>query len=159
MLFNSIEFLLFLPIVFLLYWFVFRQRRWQNLLVVVASYIFYGWWDWRFLLLIVFTSVCSYASGLLLEKNEGKRCVQKGISAANIVVNLAVLGFFKYFNFFVDNLDSLVNALFGYELGWVTLKIILPVGISFYTFQALSYSIDVYKHSIKATHDPIEFFA
>ena len=159
MLFNSIGFLLFLPIVFLLYWFVFRQRHWQNLLVVVASYVFYGWWDWRFLLLIVFTSLCSYVSGLLLEKYEGKRSVQKGISAANIVANLAVLGFFKYFNFFVDNLDSLVNALFGYELGWVTLKIILPVGISFYTFQALSYSIDVYKHSIKATHDPIEFFA
>lgn len=159
MLFNSIEFLLFLPIVFLLYWFVFRQHRLQNLLVVVASYVFYGWWDWRFLLLIVFTSACSYTSGLLLEKNEGKRGVQKCISAANIVVNLAVLGFFKYFNFFVENLDSLVNTLFGYELGWVTLKIILPVGISFYTFQALSYSIDVYKHNIKATHDPIEFFA
>lgn len=159
MLFNSYEFLFFLPIVFLLYWFVFRQRRWQNLLIVVASYIFYGWWDWRCLLLIVFTSVCSFASGLLLEKYEGKSGVQRVISVANIVVNLAILGFFKYFNFFVDNLDSLVNALFGYKLGWVTLKIILPVGISFYTFQALSYSIDVYKHSIKATHDPIVFLA
>lgn len=159
MLFNSYEFLLFLPIVFILYWFVFRQRRWQNLLVVAASYVFYGWWDWRFLVLIVFTSICSYVSGLLLERYEGERRIQKAISAANIVVNLSVLGFFKYYNFFVDNLGSLVNSLFGYELGWVTLKIILPVGISFYTFQALSYSIDVYKHSIKATHDPIEFFA
>ena len=159
MLFNSYEFLLFLPIVFLLYWFVFRNRRWQNLLVVLASYVFYGWWDWRFLLLIVFTSLCSYASGLLLEKYEGKRGVQKAISAANIVVNLAILGFFKYFNFFVESLSSIVSGVFGYELGWVTLNIILPVGISFYTFQALSYSIDVYKHSIKATHDPIEFFA
>ena len=159
MLFNSLEFLIFLPIVFILYWFVFRGRNWQNLLVVVASYVFYGWWDWRFLLLIVFTSLCSYVSGLLLEKNEGKRSLQKLISAANIVVNLAVLGFFKYFNFFVDSLDTLVQSMFNYELGWVTLNIILPVGISFYTFQALSYSIDVYKHSIKATHDPIEFFA
>lgn len=159
MLFNSIEFLLFLPIVFLLYWFVFRQRHWQNLLVVLASYVFYGWWDWRFLILILFTSLCSYASGILLEKYEGKRVAQKAISAANIIVNLAVLGFFKYYNFFVDSLDSLVSTLFGYELGWGTLNIILPVGISFYTFQALSYSIDVYKHSIKATHDPIEFFA
>lgn len=159
MLFNSIEFLLFLPIVFLLYWFVFKNRRWQNLLVVVASYIFYGWWDWRFLLLIAFTSLCSYFSGLFLEKYEGRRGIQKSISAANIVVNLAVLGFFKYFNFFVESLSCLVSGLFGYELGWVTLNIILPVGISFYTFQALSYSIDVYKHSIKATHDPIEFFA
>ena len=94
-----------------------------------------------------------------MEKNEGDRGKRKAISAANIVVNLAVLGFFKYYNFFVDSLDSSVNSLFGYELGWVILKIILPVGISFYTFQALSYSIDVYKHSIKATHDPIEFFA
>lgn len=159
MLFNSIEFLIFLPIVFLLYWFVFKNRRWQNLLVVVASYVFYGWWDWRFLLLIVFTSLCSFASGLLLEKYEGRRGVQKTISAANIVINLAILGFFKYFNFFVESLSSLVSGVFGYELGWVTLNIILPVGISFYTFQALSYSIDVYKHSIKATHDPIEFFA
>ena len=159
MLFNSYEFLIFLPIVFLLYWFVFKNRRWQNLLVVVASYVFYGWWDWRFLLLIVFTSLCSYVSGLLLEKYEGRRGIQKTISAANIVVNLAILGFFKYFNFFVESLSSLVSGVFGYELGWVTINIILPVGISFYTFQALSYSIDVYKHSIKATHDPIEFFA
>ena len=159
MLFNSLEFLIFLPIVFLLYWFVFKNRRWQNLLVVVASYVFYGWWDWRFLLLIVFTSLCSFISGLLLEKYEGRRGIQKTISAANIVINLAILGFFKYFNFFVESLSSLVSGVFGYELGWVTLNIILPVGISFYTFQALSYSIDVYKHSIKATHDPIEFFA
>ena len=159
MLFNSYDFLIFLPIVFLLYWFVFKNRRWQNLLVVLASYVFYGWWNWRFLLLIVFTSLCSYVSGLLLEKYEGRRGIQKTISAANIVVNLAILGFFKYFNFFVESLNSLVSGLFGYELGWVTINIILPVGISFYTFQALSYSIDVYKHSIRATHDPIEFFA
>lgn len=159
MLFNSLEFLIFLPIVFLLYWFVFKKRRWQNLLVVAASYVFYGWWDWRFLVLIVFTSLCSFASGLLLEKYEGKRGLQKTISTANIVINLAILGFFKYFNFFIESLSTLISGLFGYELGWVTLNIILPVGISFYTFQALSYSIDVYKHSIKATHDPIEFFA
>ena len=159
MLFNSYDFLIFLPIVFLLYWFVFKNRRWQNLLVVLASYIFYGWWDWRVLLLIIFTSLCSYVSGLLLEKYEGRRGIQKTISAANIIVNIAILGFFKYFNFFVESLSALVSGLFGYELGWVTLNIILPVGISFYTFQALSYSIDVYKHRIKVTHDPTEFFA
>ena len=73
MLFNSFEFLRFLPVVFLLYWFVFRQRRWQNLLVVIASYVFYGWWDWRFLFLIAFTSLCSFGSGLLLERLEGRR--------------------------------------------------------------------------------------
>jgi len=159
MLFNSVEFLVFLPIVFLLYWFVFKKLRWQNLLVVIASYVFYGWWDWRFLVLIVFTSLCSFLSGLLLEHYEGRRRLQKWISATNIVLNLAVLGFFKYYNFFVDSLNALTSSLFGYELGWVTLQIILPVGISFYTFQALSYSIDVYRHNIRATHDPIEFFA
>ena len=159
MLFNSIEFLIFLPIVFVLYWFVFRQRKWQNLLIVAASYVFYGWWDWRFLVLIIFTSLCSFVSGILLERYDDRRGARTAISAANIVANLIVLGFFKYYNFFVESLNALVNALFGYNLGWVTLNIILPVGISFYTFQALSYSIDVYRRNIKATRDPIEFFA
>lgn len=159
MLFNSLEFIIFLPIVFLLYWFIFRGRRWQNILIVIASYVFYGWWDWRFLLLIAFTSLCSFASGVLLEKYEGRRPCQKFISAANITINLAILGVFKYFNFFVENLDVLLRSLFNYQLDWVTMNIILPVGISFYTFQALSYTIDVYKKKLPATHDIVEFFA
>ena len=158
MLFNSLEFLLFLPVVFLLYWFVFRERKWQNFLVVVASYVFYGWWDWRFLLLIAFTSVCSYASGLLIERYDDNRRMQKILSASNIVLNLAILGVFKYYNFFIENIDALFSS-FGYQLDWVTLEIILPVGISFYTFQALSYTIDVYRGDIKPTRDVIEFFA
>ncbi len=158
MLFNSLVFLFFLPIVFLLYWFVFRGRKWQNLLVVVASYVFYGWWDWRFLLLIAFTSLCSYCSGLLIERYEGRRTLQKAVSASNIVLNLGILGVFKYYNFFVENLDALVGSV-GWHLDWVTMDIILPVGISFYTFQALSYSIDVYQRKLPATHDPVEFFA
>ena len=158
MLFNSFEFLVFLPIVFLLYWFVFRGRLWQNLLVVAASYIFYGWWDWRFLLLIALTSLCSYGSGLLLEHYEGQRRKQQLVSASNIVLNLGILGVFKYYNFFVENLDALFGAL-GWHLDWVTMNIILPVGISFYTFQALSYTIDVYQKKLPATHDPVEFFA
>ena len=158
MLFNSFEFLLFLPIVFLLYWFVFRSRRWQNLLVVIASYVFYGWWDWRFLFLIAFTSLCSYGSGLLIERYEGRRRKQQMVSAANIVLNLGILGIFKYYNFFIENLDALCGTL-GCHLDWVTMQIILPVGISFYTFQALSYSIDVYQRKLPATHDVIEFFA
>ncbi|MBR0264269.1 MAG: MBOAT family protein [Prevotella sp.] len=158
MLFNSFEFLVFLPIVFLLYWFVFRSRRWQNLLVVVASYVFYGWWDWRFLLLIAFTSLCSFGSGLLLEHYEGQRRRQQMVSAANIVLNLGILGVFKYYNFFVENLDALFSAA-GWHLDWVTMEIILPVGISFYTFQALSYTIDVYQKKLPATHDIVEFFA
>lgn len=158
MLFNSFEFLVFLPIVFLLYWFVFRSRRWQNLLVVVASYVFYGWWDWRFLLLIAITSLCSFGSGLLLEHYKGQRRRQQLVSAANIVLNLGILGVFKYYNFFVENLDALFGAI-GWHLDWVTMQIILPVGISFYTFQALSYTIDVYQKKLPATHDIVEFFA
>ena len=158
MLFNSFEFMLFLPVVFLLYWFVARSRRWQNLLIVVASYVFYGWWDWRFLLLIVCTSACSFASGLLIERNEGQRRLQRAVSAANIVVNLSVLGVFKYYNFFAENLAGLLQIM-GWSLDWATVNIILPVGISFYTFQALSYSIDVYQRKLRATHDVVEFFA
>ncbi len=158
MLFNSKEFLLFLPIVFVLYWYVFRRRRWQNLLVVVASYVFYGWWNWKFLLLIALTSFCSFSSGLLIERFEGRRKKQKLVSAMNIVLNLLILGVFKYYNFFVENIESLFLT-FGYQLDWVTLHIVLPVGISFYTFQALSYTIDVYRKSIRATHDIVEFFA
>jgi len=159
MLFNSFEFMLFLPIVFLLYWFVFKPRRLQNLFLVVASYIFYGWWDWRFLLLIALTSACSYASGLLLEHYEGKRQAQKIVSASNIVLNLLILGIFKYYNFFVESFESLFASLFNYHLDWVTINVILPVGISFYTFQALSYTIDVYQKKLPATHDIVEFFA
>ena len=158
MLFNSFEFLVFLPIVFLLYWFVFRKQLWQNLFVVVASYVFYGLWDWRFLVLIAITSLSSFASGLLIEHYEGRRPMQRLVSAANIVLNLGILGAFKYFNFFVENLELLLGAL-GWHLDGVTRQIILPVGISFYTFQALSYSIDVYQKKLPATRNIVDFFA
>ena len=143
MLFNSFEFMLFLPIVFLLYWFVFKPRKLQNLFLVVASYVFYGWWDWRF----------------LMEHYEGRRKAQKIVSASNIVLNLLILGVFKYYNFFVESLETLFASLFNYHLDWVTINVILPVGISFYTFQALSYTIDVYQKKLSATHDIVEFFA
>lgn len=159
MLFNSFEFLVFLPVVFLLYWFVFRSRRWQNLLVVFSSYVFYGWWDWRFLFLIALTSVCSFGSGLLTEHFSGKRRMQQVVSAANIVVNLLILGVFKYYNFFAANLALLCSSVFHWQVDWVTLNVVLPVGISFYTFQALSYTIDVYQRKLTATHDAVEFFA
>lgn len=153
MLFNSFQFLIFLPIVFILYWFVFRKLHIQNLLVVVTSYIFYGWWDWRFLILIFITTLFSYLSGLLIgrHRNRGKL-----ICAVNIIINLAILGYYKYFNFFADNLQLLFSQ-FGYQLDWVTLDIILPVGISFYTFQALSYTIDVYRKDTQATTDFVAF--
>ena len=158
MLFNSFEFLVFLPVVFALYWFVFKGRKPQNLLIVIASYVFYGWWDWKFLFLIAFTSLCSFLSGKFIAKNEDSPKKQKWISAANIIVNLSVLGVFKYYNFFAESLASLLS-IFGFQADFVTLNVILPVGISFYTFQALSYSIDVYKGKIKATDDIVEFFA
>ncbi|MDR2042122.1 MAG: MBOAT family protein [Tannerella sp.] len=158
MLFNSIEFIIFLPVVFILYWFVFKKTKWQNGFIIVASYLFYGWWDWRFLLLIALTSLCSYLSGIGIERHEGNRRRQKGISALNIVLNLLILCCFKYFNFFSENL-ALLFKTFGYELNGFTLNVLLPVGISFYTFQALSYTIDVYRHKLKATHDPVAFFA
>ncbi len=181
MLFNSLQYAIFLPIVFLLYWFVFDrfiskskwQLRLQNAFVVVASYIFYGWWNWRFLLLIVFTSFCSWGSGMLMQRVENQQIDpnltgggksleinklqrrKKLITTANIVLNLLILAVFKYYDFFVAEFAK----LFHISTDGLLLKVILPVGISFYTFQALSYSIDVYRGKIEPTKDIIAFFA
>ncbi len=162
MLFNSLQFAVFLPIVFLLYWLVFdsligrskRQLMWQNAFVVIASYVFYGWWDWRFLLLIAFTSFCSWGSGLLIGKNKGTRKAKHWMWA-NIVLNLGILCLFKYYDFFVTEFAQ----LFHLSTEGILLNVILPVGISFYTFQALSYSIDVYRGKIEPTRDIVAFFA
>ncbi len=162
MLFNSFEFALFLPIVFLLYWFVFdyamrkckRQLLWQNLFVVVASYIFYGWWDWRFLILIAITTLLSFLSGIGIEYAPTQRG-KKAVMIANIIVNLGILGVYKYYDFFATQFAR----LFGIESDFLLLHLILPVGISFYTFQALSYSIDVYRKQIQPTHDIVAFTA
>ena len=156
MLFNSIEFALFLPAVFLLYWLVFqRSVRAQNLFVVAVSYLFYGWWDWRFLFLIAFTSLCSWGSGLLIERHRN-RPVAKIVHISNIVLNLAILGVFKYYDFFVT---SFAKLFLNGRTDGLLLNIILPVGISFYTFQALSYSIDVYREKLEPTRDIVQFFA
>jgi len=154
MLFTSIEFFLFLPITFALYWVLQRQVRWQNLLVVAASYVFYGWWDWRFLLLIAFTTACSYASGLMI-RPESSRRHNLAVMWTNIGLNLGILGLFKYYDFFASELARLL----GCSGDSVMLNLILPVGISFYTFQALSYSIDVYRGKIAPTKDAVAFFA
>ena len=162
MLFNSFEYLIFLPIVFLLYWFVFdyaiskckHQLLLQNLFVVVASYIFYGWWDWRFLILIAITTVLSFLSGIGIEKAPTQRS-KKAVMIANIVVNLGILGVYKYYDFFAREFAQ----LFGIESDFLLLHLILPVGISFYTFQALSYSIDVYRKQIAPSHDIVAFTA
>jgi len=153
--FCSLAFIFFLPIVFLLYWQVFRFRRWQNGLVVVASYVFYGWWDWRFLGLIAFTSLLSYAGGLLTEHYNGQRRLQRAVCTVCIIVTLLLLGIFKYFSFFADSFCALI----GCQGGWSELNVVLPVGISFYTFQALSYTIDVYRGQVRASRDAVEFFA
>ena len=164
MLFNLLEFAIFLPIVFIIYWFVLQKNlKLQNLFIVVVSYIFYGWWDYRFLFLIALTSFCSWLSGVLIEKVRERSTPPIGFSAktlliSNIILNLAILGFFKYYNFFVDSFIDFFGA-FGITLQSSTLNIILPVGISFYTFQALSYSIDVYRKKIEPTKDIVSFFA
>ena len=158
MLFNSIDFAIFLPIVFLLYWYVTNKSlKLQNLLIVAASYVFYGWWDWRFLSLIIFSSVVDYAIGrkLVKEENKKKRTVFLWTS---ILVNLGFLGFFKYYNFFLDNFIT-AFSFFGSEIKANSLNIILPVGISFYTFQTLSYTIDVYRRKLEPTKDFIAFSA
>ncbi len=158
MFFNSVDFAIFLPIVFLLYWFVMHNNiKSQNLLVVVASYVFYGWWDWRFLSLIVFSTIVDYAVGLKLssERNIKNR---KILLWTSIVVNLGFLGFFKYYGFFLDNFIA-TFSFFGTEIKANSLNIILPVGISFYTFQTLSYTIDVYKRKLEPTKDFVAFAA
>lgn len=158
MLFNSVEFLIFLPIVFLLYWSMAGKVKMQNVFVVIASYLFYGWWDAKFLLLIAFTTVCSFVSGLLIGKCEANRGKAKILCGTNIAINLAVLCLFKYYDFFVDSFAGLLAA-FGMEADYVTLHLVLPVGISFYTFQALSYSIDVYRGKLSPTNDLVAFTA
>ena len=158
MLFNSIDFAIFLPIVFLLYWFVVNKNlKSQNLLITVASYTFYGWWDWRFLSLILFSTLIDYSIGRKLsnEQNTSKRKVLLWIS---ITANLGFLGFFKYYNFFLDNFIT-AFSFFGTSINIQGLNIILPVGISFYTFQTLSYTIDVYKRKLEPTKDFIAFSA
>ncbi|MDN3641646.1 MBOAT family O-acyltransferase [Lutimonas halocynthiae] len=158
MLFNSLDFAIFLPIVFVLYWFVTNKNlKLQNLLIVVASYVFYGWWDWRFLSLILFSTLVDYTVGRKLrDENDSSRRLL--LLWTSIIVNLGFLGFFKYYNFFLDNFIE-AFSFFGYAFKAGSLQIILPVGISFYTFQTLSYTIDVYKKKLEPTKDFIAFAA
>ncbi|MDO5971121.1 MBOAT family O-acyltransferase [Flavivirga aquimarina] len=158
MLFNSLDFAVFLPIVFVLYWFVFKnQLKAQNILIVIASYIFYGWWDWRFLSLIAFSTIVDFFIGRKLS-NESNSNNRKLLLWTSIFVNLGFLGFFKYYNFFLDNFIT-AFSFFGNEIKANSLNIILPVGISFYTFQTLSYTIDVYRKKLKPTSDFFAFTA
>lgn len=156
MFFNSIDFAVFLPIVFAIYWLLKGRTRAQNLFLVLASYVFYGWWDWRFLSLIVLSSAVDYFLALrIVSASESRRKLLLGCS---LTVNLGLLGVFKYYNFFAD---SFVDAfsLMGFEMKRSGLNIVLPVGISFYTFQTLSYTIDVYRRRIEPVRDGVAFFA
>ncbi|PCI94746.1 MAG: membrane-bound O-acyltransferase family protein [Flavobacteriales bacterium] len=158
MIFNSIDFAIFLPIVFILYWGLSNKNlKLQNLLIVIASYTFYGWWDWRFLALILFSTIVDYSIGLKLktQENLSKRKLLLWIS---ILVNIGFLGFFKYYNFFLDNFVT-AFSFFGSKINSNSLNIILPVGISFYTFQTLSYTIDVYKRNLQPANNFISFTA
>ena len=157
MLFNSLDFGYFLPITLLIFWLLRKNLKSQNLLIVISSYIFYGWWDWRFLSLILFSTIIDYLIGVRLsnQENQNKR---KLLLWTSILVNLGFLGFFKYYNFFLDNFIT-AFSFFGTEINANSLNIILPVGISFYTFQTLSYTIDVYKQQLEPTKDFIAFSA
>ena len=194
MLFNSITFLIFLPVVFLLYWFVFQKNlKLQNAFLLLASYVFYGWWDWRFLGLIIASSAVDYWCGLKMSVDSDQSSVSDtqtslfsssdiahptssnasvfGLRSSvlntfsghklyltiSLIFNLGTLAFFKYFNFFIDSASDFISLL-GFQPHISTLNLILPVGISFYTFQTLSYSIDVYRGNLKPTKDPIAFF-
>lgn len=158
MLFHTIDFAVFLPIVFVLYWFVFRKNlQLQNLFIVAASYIFYGWWDWRFLFLLFISSGVDFAMGLFIDRAQSSSR-KKMLLAISLVLNLGLLGYFKYFNFFADNFAA-AFTFFGNPITASHLSIVLPVGISFYTFQSISYCIDVYRGHLKPTSNPISYFA
>lgn len=157
MLFNSLDFAFFLPIIFALYWLLRKQLKAQNILILIASYVFYAWWDWRFLSLIFLSTVIDYLVGIALDREE-KITKRKALLWMSILINLGVLGLFKYYNFFLDNFVSAFSFL-GIHFNASSLSIILPIGISFYTFQTLSYSIDVYRRKLPATSDFVAFSA
>lgn len=158
MTFTSIEYLVFFPVVFLLYWILGRNKTVQNIIIVTASLFFYGWWDWRFLGLLLITTLTTFYGGAMIEKTDGDRKKQKWISAGVIMLNLGILFFFKYYNFFIQSFSD-TFSLFGKRLSVNTLNIILPVGISFYTFTALSYTIDIYQKKIEATKNLLAYCA
>jgi D-alanyl-lipoteichoic acid acyltransferase DltB (MBOAT superfamily) len=156
MLFNSIEFVIFFFIVFAIYWLLNKTLKIQNLFLLVASYLFYGWWDWRFLSLIILSSIIDYTAGLKIHSAQSRQH-RKTWLYVSLVANLGLLSVFKYYNFFADSFSNLMNV-FGWQPNDLTLNIILPVGISFYTFQTLSYTIDIYRREFQPTKNVISFF-
>lgn len=156
MTFTSLTFLLFFPFVFLLYWLK-PQQKWQNSILVLASYFFYGWWDYRFCLLMLLSSLVDYFIGIAVHATDDRR-IQRRYLILSLISNLGLLGYFKYYNFFSDSFVSLLNQ-FGWSVHPVIAEVILPVGISFYTFQTLSYTIDIYRGKLEPTRNLIDYLA
>ncbi|TKK64938.1 MBOAT family protein [Ilyomonas limi] len=154
MLFNSFDYLLFLPLVFILYWFVFNKNlTLQNLFLLIASYIFYGWWDWRFLLLLILSTCIDYSFGLVIHRSKNHKKLYLILSIVN---NLIILCFFKYYNFFADSAQTLLDTI-GFHIEPYILKVALPVGISFYTFHGMSYVFDIYRGNTVPTKKFIDY--
>ncbi|MBU1226380.1 MAG: MBOAT family protein [Actinobacteria bacterium] len=153
MVFNSVIFAVFLAVILTVYWNA--PPRWQNPILLAGSYLFYGWWDWRFLSLLAIATLVNFAIGLLLSRTEVDR-TRTQLLVLSAVVSLGILAVFKYFNFFVDSLSSLTSSLGLGELS-TAIDVVLPVGISFYTFQALSYAFDVYRRRIEPSHNVVDF--
>ncbi len=162
MLFNSLTFVFFFFIVYALYLSLYNRTRPQNVLLLIASYVFYGYWDWRFLSLIIISTLVDFFVGRLLENtpdsHSAGRTRRKLLVTCSVLVNLSILGFFKYFNFFADSFINVLHTV-GLRADPITLNIILPIGISFYTFQTMSYSLDVYWKRIKPTKSLLNFAA
>ena len=156
MTFTSLTFLLFFPLVFLLYWLK-PQQKWQNSILVLASYFFYGWWDYRFCLLMLLSSLVDYFIGIAVHATDDRR-IQRRYLILSLISKLGLLGYFKYYNFFSDSFVSLLNQ-FGWSVHPVIAEVILPVGISFYTFQTLSYTIDIYRGKLEPTRNLIDYLA
>ncbi|MCB0764596.1 MAG: MBOAT family protein, partial [Flavobacteriales bacterium] len=158
MYFNSFAFAVFLPVVWALYWSLARRPLWtQNLVILAASYFFYGWWDHRFLSLLILSSLLDFSLGRAMGRSQ-QATTRRSLLALSLVGNLGMLCTFKYFNFFAGSLATAFASV-GVHLDTVTLDVVLPVGISFYTFQTLSYTIDVYRKQLEPATDPIGFFA
>lgn len=155
MLFNSFTFLIFFAVIYSLYILSKKNYKWQNYILLAGSYVFYGWWDWRFLGLIVLSTLIDFYVGKKID-GEGNDVKRKILLAISVISNLSILGFFKYFNFFSESFSDLLN-IFGFQADAISLKIILPVGISFYTFQTMSYTIDIYRRKLKAAKSLIDF--
>ena len=153
MLFNSLEFAVFFPVVYGAY--LLLHHKWQNRMLLLASYVFYGSWDWRFLSLILISTVVDYCCGLGIHHAKDRR-YRKRLLIVSVAVNLAILGFFKYFNFFADNLQLLLGSA-GFSVHPRFLEVVLPVGISFYTFQTMSYTIDIYRREMEPTKELFDF--